>query len=216
MILGTELLNESESRLLLVMKTWMYLSLICVVGCSSATPRVVVRPLPAPAVEPLGKIRCAEVVRAYHVGRYVDPNHPLAMHEQHPVYRVEASSRWDLHPGPPWPATANLLNPPPDAAFSPPPVNDAVIAEIGRQREATDRVIQEARRLAQSHEEFQRVIQQMQTVVTNHVRLSSRFAEIEQRVTDFAKDLQRLVTPATDSTTNDVQIVEPEAPVSEP
>jgi predicted KAP-like P-loop ATPase len=106
-----------------------------------------------------------------------------------------------------------LLNPPPDAAFSPPPINDAVIAEIERQREATDRVIQEARRLAQSHEEFQCVIQQMQTVVTNQGRFSSRLAETEQRVVEFAKDLQRLTTPTMASNTNDVSAVEPEAPM---
>ena len=194
-----------------------YLALIApvlVASCASRpNPQVMVRPLPPPAVEPLEALRYAELVRAYHVGRYVDPNHPLAMHEGHPVYRVEVSARWNLHPGPLWPATTNLLNPPPDAAFSPPPINDAVIAEIGRQREATDRVIQEARRLAQSHEEFQCVIQQMQTVVTNQGRLSSRLAETEQRVVEFAKDLQRLTTPTMASTTNDVSAVEPEAPM---
>jgi hypothetical protein len=195
------------------MKYLALIPLVLVASCASRPKsQIAVRPLPPPAVEPIEAVRYAEVVRAYHVGRYVDPNHPLAMHEQHPVYRVEASARWNLHPGPLWPATTNLLNPPHDAAFSPPPVNDAVIAEIGRQREATDRVINEARRLAQSHEEFQRVIQQMQTVVTNQVRLSSRLADAEQRVADFAKDLQRLAAPATAPTTNDVPAVEPEAP----
>jgi len=196
------------------MKYLALIPLVLVASCASRPkPHVVVRPLPPPAVEPIEAVRYAEVVRAYHVGRYVDPNHPLAMHEQHPVYRVEASARWNLHLGPLWPATTNLLNPPHDAAFSPPPINDAVIAEIGRQREATDRVIQEARRLAQSHEEFQCVIQQMQTVVTNQVRLSSRLAETEQRVVEFAKDLQRLTIPPMASNTNDVSAVEPEAPM---
>jgi hypothetical protein len=195
------------------MKYLALIPLMLAASCASRSiPQIVVRPLPPPAVEPVEAVRYAEVVRAYHVGRYVDPNHPLAMHEQHPVYRVEASARWNLHPGPLWPATTNLLNPPHDAAFSPPPVNDAVFAEIGRQREATDRVIHEARRLAQSHEVFQRVIQQMQTVVTNQVQLSSRLANTEQRVADFAKDLQRLATPAAATTTNDVPAAEPEAP----
>lgn len=195
------------------MKYLALIPLVLVASCASRPkPQVVVRSLPPPAVEPIEAVRCAEVVRAYHVGRYVDPNHPLAMHEQHQVYRVEASAHWNLHPGPLWPATTNRINPPHDAAFSPPPLTDAVIAEIGRQREATDRVLNEARRLAQSHEEFQRVIQQMQTVVRNQVRLSSRLADTEQRVADFAKDLQRLVAPATAPTTNDVHAAEPEVP----
>ena len=193
------------------MKYLALIPLVLVASCASRPkPQVAVRPLPAPATEPIGDVRYAEVVRAYHVGRYVDPNHPLAMHERHPVYRVEASAHWNLHPGPLWLAATNVLNPPLDAAFSPPPVNDAVIAEIGRQREATERVLDEARRLAQSHQEFERVLRQMQTVVTNQVRLSSRLAETERRVTEFAKDLQRLATPVTALTTNDVPAAEPE------
>jgi hypothetical protein len=195
------------------MKYLALIPLVLVASCASRPkPHVLVRPLPHPAMEPIEAVRYAEVVRAYHVGRYADPNHPLAMHEQHPVYRVEASAHWNLHPGPIWPATTNLLNPPRDAAFSPPPDNDAVIAEIGRQREATDRVIQEARRLAQSHEEFQQIIQQMHMVITNHVRLSSRLADTEQRVANFAKDFQSLAIPATAPTTNDVPAAEPEVP----
>ena len=179
------------------MKYLALIPLVLVASCASRPkPQVVVRPLPPPAVEPIEAVRYAEVVRAYHVGRYVDPNHPLAMHEQHPVYRVEASARWNLHPGPLWPATTNLLNPPPDAAFSPPPVNDAVIAEIGRQREATDRVITRPGVSRSRTRNSRRVIQQMQTVVTNQVRLSSRLADTEQRVANFAKELQRLAAPA--------------------
>ena len=196
------------------MKHLALIPLVLVASCASRPgPQLVVRPLPAPATEPLGDVRHAEVVRAYHVGRYVDPNHPLAMHERHPVYRVEVSAHWNLHPGPLWPAATNLLNPPLDAAFSPPPVNDAVIAEIGRQREATERVLNEARRLARSHEQFQRVIQQMQSVVTNQVQLGSRLAQTERRVADVAPDLQHLAPPAPGSATNNSPVVEPETPM---
>ena len=196
------------------MKYLAILAPVLVVSCASRpNPHVMVRPLPPPAVEPLESVRYPEVVRGYHVGRYVDPNHPLAMHEGHPVYRVEASAHWNLHPGPLCPADTNLLNPPPDAAFSPPPVNDAVIAEIGRQREATERVINEARRLARSHEELQYVIQQMQTTVTNQVQLGSRLAETEHRVAQFEKDLQRLSNPPSASPTNNGSVVEPVSPM---
>jgi hypothetical protein len=192
------------------MKYLAIIPLVLVAACASRTkPQVVVRPLPPAAVEPVEAVRYAEVVRAYYVGRYADPNHPLTMHEQHPVYRVEASARWNLHPGPLCPAATNLLNPPPDAAFSSPPVNDAVIAEISRQRQATERVIHEAQRLARSHDEFQHVLQQMQTVVTNQARISSRLADAEQRVAEFAKELQRLATATPTSVTNDGPLFEP-------
>ena len=114
-------------------------------------------------------MRYGEVVRAYHVGRYVDPNHPETMQEEHPVYRVEVSARWNLHPGPP--NAANLLNPPPDAAFAPPPTNDVVIAEMNRQRETTALVMQQAVRLAQSYSELQKIFVEMKNVARDNAAL---------------------------------------------
>ena len=145
-------------------------------------------------------MRYGEVVRAYHVGRFVDPNHPETMHEQHPVYRVEASARWNLHPGSQ--NTANLLNPPPDAAFSPPPTNDAIIAEMNRQREATARVMQEAAQLAQSIDELQKIFGEMKTVARNDALLNARLANAERRSAEFEKELQML-TAAASPMTND-------------
>ncbi|MDD5599971.1 MAG: hypothetical protein PHV82_18650, partial [Victivallaceae bacterium] len=46
------------------------------------------------------KIRSSPVMRAYAVGRYVDPNRRTVMHEQHTVYREEQSPRWNLIPQP--------------------------------------------------------------------------------------------------------------------
>ena len=116
------------------MKYLALLPLVLVASCASR-PQMAVRPVPPAAVAPAESLRYAEVVRAYHVGRQVDPSHPGLMAEGHPIYRIEVSSRWNLHPGSPNAAT--LLNPPPDAAFAPPPTNDVVIAELNRQREAT-------------------------------------------------------------------------------
>jgi len=75
-----------------------------------------------------GQFRCplSEVLHAYHIGRYADPNDDLIMHEQHVVYRVEENTRWDFHPGP---ADSNMpALPSREAAFAPAPVNDAILA----------------------------------------------------------------------------------------
>jgi hypothetical protein len=131
------------------MKYLTFALLLVFTSCASRPkPQVTVRPMPAPVVEPVDSVRFTEVIRAYHIGRYVDPNHPDVMHEQHPVFRVEAVSRWNLKPGDPCAPGAVLLNPPRDAAFSPPPANDAVVAEMNRQKDATERVMREARKLA--------------------------------------------------------------------
>lgn len=190
------------------MKYLAFIPLVFVASCASR-PQLVIRPAPPAAVEPVEAVRYSEVVRAYYVGRFVDPNHPETMNEQHPVYRIESSARWNLHPGPT--TTANLLNPPPDAAFAPPPTNDAVTAEMNRQREATERVMSEAVRLSQSYGELQKVFSEMKTVARNNALLGARLANTEQRVADFGKELEKLsATPA--AQTNDIPAFVPEPP----
>lgn len=190
------------------MKYLALIPLVFVASCASR-PQVVVRPLPPPAIEPVESVRYGEVVRAYHVGRYVDPNHPETMHEQHPVYRIEVSARWNLHPGPL--NSANLLNPPPDAAFAPLPTNDALTAEMNRQREMTARVMLEAAKLVESYGELQALFAEMRTVARNSALLSVRLATNEQRVVEFGRELQR-PSASPSPATNDVPAFAPESP----
>lgn len=190
------------------MKYLALIPLVFVASCASRS-QIVLRSTPPPPVEPIEDVRYGEVVRAYHVGRYVDPNHPETMHEQHPVYRIEVSARWNLHPGSL--NTANLLNPPPDAAFAPPPTNDVLVAEMNRQRETTVRVMLEAAKLAQSYGELQTVLGEMKNVARNNALLSVRLATNEQRVVEFSRELQKLSTPPL-PVTNDVPAFSPETP----
>jgi len=179
------------------MKYLALIPLVFVAACASR-PQLVVRPVPPAAVEPVESVRYAEVIRAYHIGRFVDPSHPETMHEQHPVYRIETSARWNLHPGPA--NTVNLLNPPSDAAFAPPPTNDAMVAEINRQREMTERVMSEATRLSSSYEELQNIFSQMKSVARNNALLGARVANAEQRVADFGTEFEKLsITPSVQS-----------------
>lgn len=190
------------------MKYLALIPLVFVASCASR-PQLVLRPTPPATVEPVEAVRYSEVVRAYYVGRFVDPNHPDTMNEQHPVYRIESSARWNLHPGSA--RTANLLNPPPDAAFALPPTNDAVTAEMNRQREATERVMLEAVRLSRSYEELQSIFSQMKTVARNNALLGVRVATTEQRVADFGKELEKLSTTPSPQT-NEVPAFVPDPP----
>ena len=191
------------------MKYLALIPLLFVASCASR-PQIVVRPAPPAAVEPVEAARYSEAVRAYYVGRYVDPNHPETMHEHHPVYRIETSARWNLHPGPS--ATTGLLNPPPDAAFAPPPTNDVLVAEMNRQREATARVMEQAARLVQSYVELQKVVGEMKNVARNNALLGARLATTEQRVGEFGKELEKL-SALPPPQTNDVPGLVPESPV---
>jgi hypothetical protein len=193
------------------MKYLALIPLVFVASCASR-PQLVVRPAPPATVEPVEAVRYSEVVRAYYIGRFVDPNHPETMSEQHPVYRIESSAHWNLHPGPA--TTANLLNPPPDAAFAPPPTNDVVIAEMNRQRETTERVMSEAVRLSQSYSELQKVFSEMKTVARNNALLGARLVNTEQRIADLGTELEKLsATPPTQTNNNPVFVPElPDAP----
>jgi len=190
------------------MKYLALIPLLLVASCASR-PQVVVRPATPPAIEPTEAVRYGEVVNAYHVGRYVDPNHPETMHEQHPVYRVEAVAHWNLHPNA-GPVTI-ALNPPPDSAYTPAPTNDAVIAELNRQREVTARVMQEAAKLSQSYGELQAVLGELMHVARNNALLNLRLATNELRVAEVDRELRKLsASPA--STTNDIPTFSPELP----
>lgn len=47
------------------------------------------------------QVRTEELVKAYPVGRYSDPNDPDTMHERHTLYRREESVNWDYLPDQP-------------------------------------------------------------------------------------------------------------------
>ena len=115
------------------MKMFYLVPLLFLSACSTA-PKLALHPQQSPPMD-TDAVRYPEVVRAYHIGRYTDPNDDLIMHEQHVVYRVEENTRWNFHPGP---VDGNLpALPPRDAAFAPAPVNDAILAEVNSQRLAT-------------------------------------------------------------------------------
>ena len=192
------------------MKYLTLIPLLFIASCASR-PHLAIHRLPPPAVEPVEAVRYGEVVRAYHIGRYVDPNHTETMEEEHPVYRIEVSTRWNLHPGSA--NAANLRNPTPDAAFAPSPTNDVVVAEINRQHEATALVMQQAVRLAQSYNELQKIFLEMKNVARDNAVLGARLASTEQRIASFEKELQKMSTTPS-SSTNNVPAFSPESPDS--
>jgi hypothetical protein len=96
-----------RKKFIFVLHTGILAMLVCT-GCKSQeTPPppefvnvpvyVAAQTIPA---DDQGKIRSNPVMRAYAVGRYVDPNRHTVMHEQHTVYREEQSPRWNLIPQP--------------------------------------------------------------------------------------------------------------------
>ena len=180
------------------MKTYYIIPLLFLSACST-TPKLTLRPQQSPATSADG-IRYPEVLHAYHIGRYADPNDDLIMHEQHTVYRVEENTRWNFHPGP---ADGNLPTPPPrDAAFAPAPVNDAILAEVNSQRLATTEIMMQARTLSAALAQFQAALSQTKTNLQETARLRVTVNDMQKRL-DALATAQEQAPAATLSTTNE-------------
>jgi hypothetical protein len=166
------------------MKTYYLIPLLFLSACSTA-PKLTLRPQQPPA--DISAVRYPEIINAYHVGRYVDPGDDLVMHEQHTVYRVEENTRWDFHPGTDLHPTTmgnNAATVPVtcDAAFSPAPVNDAILAEVNSQRLATAQIMLQAHTLSAALAQFQSALQQTRTNLQQTAALHVTVNEMKQRL----------------------------------
>jgi hypothetical protein len=183
------------------MKTLLFIPLLFLTACSTA-PKLMLRPLPAPAVVDNSAVRYPEIIRAYHVGRYADPNDDLVMHEQHVVYRVEGNTRWDLRRATTRPVNVGsdvffpAMSSPRDAAFSPAPVNDAVLAEVNAQRLATVQIMVQSRTLSAALAQFQASLQQARTNLQETAVLRASIIEMKKRLDALeAGQVQPLLSP---------------------
>ncbi len=87
------------------MKYLISVLVVCLgAGCATrkdSTPKTAtVVPGTSVSAKRMASVRTPEVVKAYPVGRYSDPNYPEEMHEQHTVYRREQSPDWNYLPDP--------------------------------------------------------------------------------------------------------------------
>ena len=187
------------------MKTYYLIPLMFLSACSS-TPKVTLRPQSPPPATDNSAVRYPEVVRAYHFGRYVDPNDDLVMHEQHVVYRVEENTRWDLRAANAGDdAFFSAMPSPRDAAFSPLPVNDAVLAEVNAQKLATVQIMLEAQTLSSALAQFQAALQQTRTNLQETAILRAAVIQMKKRL-DTLESAQAQTPqplPPPNSTTNE-------------
>jgi hypothetical protein len=189
------------------MKAYHLIPLMFLTACSSTkTPKLALHPQSPPPTDS-SAVRYPEVVRAYHFGRYVDPYDDLVMHEQHVVYRVEENTRWDLRSlrtatiGCAGDSSATMLAPR-DAAFTPLPVNDAVLAEVNAQKLATVQIMMEARTLSAALAQFQTALQQTKTNLQETAVLRASVVEMNKRL-DALETAQRQPPPSPNSPTNE-------------
>jgi hypothetical protein len=165
-------------------------------ACASSTPKHVVI-LPAiSAGRPVSdstSVRQAEAIREYRFGRYVDPGDRLVMHEAHPVYRVEQTASWNLRP-----ASTSLPRReqavPTVAAAMP---DDAVVAEINKQKATTKVFTEEAATLNQHLSGLTEAISQEKQIAQQQLLQQRDIAALKSRLDDVEPERASKAASAT-------------------
>jgi hypothetical protein len=134
--------------------------LLCVAlglaGCHTRTAKVPpsVEPPPAPVAgteldqNNIEKVRVDESLKAYPVGRLVDPNDPNVMDEAHVVYRREAAADWNLNPNAPTVVPLGPVLAVADPAKEPNPLPAELEQKIAEQNQLMASLIEQNEALA--------------------------------------------------------------------
>lgn len=179
------------------MKALYLIPLLFLSACSSTrAPRLVMLPQEPPPLLDDSAIRYPEVIRAYHIGRYIDPNCDLVLNEQHVVYRIEAGSGWNFHPGSGQAPRLPVLT---NAAFSLAPVTDEVVAEVNRQKLMTLSITMEAARLSGSLQQLGQAIAQSKAIAQQNRELHQELIAVAKRLDVLETELNKEQSVQTNS-----------------
>jgi hypothetical protein len=160
------------------MKNLLLVPIIFLSACSSTHQhRLALRATPVGRPISSNGLRTEDQLREYRLGRYVDACDPLVMHEGHPVYRVETSAHWDLRPN-------NKSSLPRRDIVQSPSVsaNDAVVAEVNKQRAATQAFTEQTTTLNQRLNELGEAVAQTKEVAQQNLDLKRDVAALRQQL----------------------------------
>lgn len=160
------------------MKRLILIPAILLTACAAHVPhKVAVRATPVGTPVSSNGLRTDEQLKEYHLGRYVDARDPFAMHEAHPLYRVETSAGWDLRPDTVAAAARkNIVQAPSVSA------NDAVVAEVNKQRAATRAFTEQTAALNEHLAELGHAVQQTQEVAKQNLELKRDVSALRERL----------------------------------
>ncbi|HWC58709.1 MAG TPA: hypothetical protein VHC44_03375 [Verrucomicrobiae bacterium] len=137
-------------------------------------------------------MRYAENIRAYSLGRYVDPNDPLIMHDGHSIYRVETTAKWNLHQASPVSISSGPVTRIQDTAKTSIVLRDELAAELNRQKEATKTIIQSGQTVTQKLGELSTAVQQTRQITgQNTQQLQQEIDSTKQRLDLLEEDLRK-------------------------
>ena len=194
------------------MKTIYLIPLLLLSACASNRKLAVLNmPRTVPGMtlpsDDIESVRYSENIKAYNVGRYVDPNNALLMHERHVLYRVETTAKWNLHPNAPATVALGPAVQIIDPARKDGPTTAEVIAEVNRQKAATQTVIDQGKRLNDTLTQISTALDATKQVADQNRQLTMEIDLTKQRLDLLEAEIrdQRQASPAqrgTPETTN--------------
>lgn len=104
------------------------------------------------------------------------------MHESHPVFRVENTAQWELRPGAAIVPSRVTASAPGVAA------NDAVVAEVNKQRTATRTVLEQTANLNQRLGEMAQAAAQTREIAKQNAVLTREVAVLRERLETIAAE----------------------------
>ena len=187
-------------------RIWFLVPLVLLSACASQKPGVVQMPRSVPATtlanDDMESVRYGENIKAYAIGRYVDPNDGLVMHEAHTVYRVETTAKWNLHPS----APVNIPSGPVvgiiDPAHKDSPVTPEVVAEVDRQKAATMALILQGQRINQALNQLSKTLPLSAQIAVENAQLKSEMTTTEKRLDALEEEFRQTQTEATFTTSS--------------
>lgn len=167
----------------------IFIPLILLSACASHKPVIVQMP-PVSGTElttaDMESVRYGENLKAYQIGRYIDPNDSLVMHEAHTIYRVETTAKWNLHPGLYPPAPGGIPDGPVvgiiDPAYQKSPITPEIAAEVDRQKAATQALIAQGQRMNQALNQLSQVLPATSQIAQENDQLKTEQMETERRL----------------------------------
>lgn len=145
-------------------------------GCTSAKKKPSVAA--APPVAPVSgteldqsnveKVRTGETLKAYPIGRFVDPNDPNVMHESHVVYRKESGANWNLSPNAPTVIPLGPVLAVADPATQPNPLPAELEQKVAEQNQLMASLIEQNEALVMELAKLNKDIAELRTRATSN------------------------------------------------
>jgi hypothetical protein len=177
------------------MKAFLFIPLILLSACASKPkPHITqMKDIPGRILPTRGMeaVRYSENIKAYPVGRYIDPDSSLVMHERHTVYRVETTAKWNLHPNSP---VTVPLGPPLgiiDPARHNAPVNAEIIAEVNRQKAATQALLDQGAKFDQTLSQLSGAFQVTKQLGDQNRQLRDELTTNQKRLDALEQELRK-------------------------